>query len=557
MFCTSTLIEGVNLPADNLFITNYRSGRPQMTSVEFRNLIGRVGRIKFNLYGNVFFISDGEQVTEKEYVRLLREPIPDQRLSIVQELKPKLKKHVVETLLSGSSKIEPYDTKSQKQPEEEYIMMRKFGLILLKDIMDDRDSLVRREFAAFMPEGSEQTIREKFEGQKEFIDSDINISADQSRRLAAAIRNGTHYPKSQDGRFSHPVVLGFLEELSRIFNWDKYEFGTLGKRNKAGEHAKLSWYAVILSQWMEGHGLSYIMRKAIDYMKDNPEKFWLNDYGKSIELFLANGTADSLIIAELSNWNGKAIKIPRIEVADCKRDDINGAGVYFLFCKEEDDTDSVYIGESETVQDKLIQHIRDYNAEKEKFYWTTAVIFLGRDLNKALIRYLEDRFVQIARECKRYNVLTKNTYSRTVMKEAHIAAMEEFIDNVRVLINALGYKVLEPTVQNTSSSTQDDEILYLSTGAAKATGIVTTEGFVLLAGSVVNEKVSEKSLSKGAIALRKKHFNSGKVKDLTTTEDILFSSSSAAADFVTGYSVSGPAMWKNAVGKPLKEIESR
>ena len=260
-------------------------------------------------------------------------------------------------------------------------------------------------------------------------------------------------------------------------------------------------------------------------------------YGKSIELFLANGTADSLIIAELSNWNGKAIKIPRIEVADCKRDDINGAGVYFLFCKEEDDTDFVYIGESETVQDRLIQHIRDYNAEKEKFYWTTAVIFLGRDLNKALIRYLEDRFVQIARECKRYNVLTKNTYSRTVIKEAHIAAMEEFIDNVRVLINALGYKVLEPTVQNTSSSTQDDEILYLSTGAAKATGIVTTEGFVLLAGSVVNEKVSEKSLSKGAIALRKKHFNSGKVKDLTTTEDILFSSSSAAADFITGYSV--------------------
>ena len=32
-------------------------------------------------------------------------------------------------------------------------------------------------------------------------------------------------------------------------------------------------------------------------------------YGKSIELFLVNGSADSLITAELSNWNGKAIKI--------------------------------------------------------------------------------------------------------------------------------------------------------------------------------------------------------------------------------------------------------
>lgn len=280
-------------------------------------------------------------------------------------------------------------------------------------------------------------------------------------------------------------------------------------------------------------------------------------YGKSIELFLANGTADSLITAELSNWNGKAIKIPRIEVSDCKRDDIKGAGVYFLFCKEEDDSDSVYIGESETIQERLNQHIRDYNADKEKFYWTTAVIFLGRDLNKALIRYLEDRFVQIARESKRYKVLTKNTYGKTVMKESQTAAMEEFIDNVRILINALGYKVLEPTVHNDPNSSVDDETLFLNLGNASGKGMVTTEGFVLFAGAVLNEKTSEKSLSKGAATLRKKHLASNKVKDYVTTEDILFSSSSAAADFVTGYSVSGPATWKNSAGVTLKELEAK
>lgn len=32
-------------------------------------------------------------------------------------------------------------------------------------------------------------------------------------------------------------------------------------------------------------------------------------YGKSIELFLVNGSTDSLIIAELSNWNGKAVNL--------------------------------------------------------------------------------------------------------------------------------------------------------------------------------------------------------------------------------------------------------
>lgn len=36
-------------------------------------------------------------------------------------------------------------------------------------------------------------------------------------------------------------------------------------------------------------------------------------YGETIELFLVNGTANSVVAAELSNWNGKAIKIPRIE----------------------------------------------------------------------------------------------------------------------------------------------------------------------------------------------------------------------------------------------------
>lgn len=280
-------------------------------------------------------------------------------------------------------------------------------------------------------------------------------------------------------------------------------------------------------------------------------------YGKSIELFLANGTADSLVIAELSNWNGKAIKIPRLEVAECERTDIKGAGVYFLFCKEENDTDSVYIGESETVYDRLNQHIKDYNSEKEKFYWTTAVIFFGRDLNKALIRYLEDRLVQIARDSKRFKVLTKNTYGKTVMKESQIAAMEEFIDNVKILINALGYKVLEPAIQTNADTPSNDKLLYLNTGNVKAKGVITTEGFVLLAGSTVNEKTSEKSLSKGAVELRKKHFNAGKVKDLTTVEDIIFSSSSAAADFVTGYSISGPQNWKNKDGVILKDLETQ
>lgn len=281
-------------------------------------------------------------------------------------------------------------------------------------------------------------------------------------------------------------------------------------------------------------------------------------YGKSIELFLANGTADSLIIAELSNWNGKAIKIPRIEVLNCNREDFVQAGVYFLFCKEDDSSDSVYIGEAENVKERLVQHIRDYQIEKEKYYWNTAVVFIGRDLNKALIRYLENRFVEIARGCHRNLVLTKNTYKNTVMKESQIAAMEEFIENAKILINVLGYKVLEPLLHfdKTDSVTADDVLLYINKGSAVATGKVTTEGFVVLKGAIINEKMSVKSVSASVVKLRDKYISDGKVKDLITTEDILFSSSSAAADFILGYSVSGPKTWMDKIGRSLKEIEN-
>lgn len=286
-------------------------------------------------------------------------------------------------------------------------------------------------------------------------------------------------------------------------------------------------------------------------------------YGKSIELFLVNGSADSLITAELSNWNGKAIKIPRIEVASCNRDDITQAGVYFLFCKDDDGSDSVYIREAENVKERLVQHLRDYQSEKEKYYWTTAVIFIGRDLNKALIRYLENRFVEVARVCKRYTVLTKNTYKNTVMKESQIAVMEEFVDNVKTLISALGYKVLEPLNKPViivsdvgEHSDTEDLSLHLERtikglGKVEADGVRTSEGFVVLQGS----RIAVEDDDTIPVVLKQQR-RKVSVIDGVLQEDVLFSSPSYAAMFVIGKSANGLISWKDETGRSLKDIEN-
>ena len=275
-------------------------------------------------------------------------------------------------------------------------------------------------------------------------------------------------------------------------------------------------------------------------------------YGKAIELFLVNGTADSLVTAELSNWNGKAIKIPRTEVSESDREDIKGVGIYFLICQEDDGTDSVYIGEAENILDRLVQHLRDYQSGKEKYYWNTAVIFVGRDLNKALIRYLENRIVEIAKDCGRYKVLTKNTFKNTVLKEAQIASMEEFIDNIKVLINTLGYRVLSPVPK----PSDDTVYLYCKGITAFAKGFVSAGGFTVMEGSKVSDHTvpSLEKNGKTYYKLRNTLVRDGVITDNIFTRDYEFNAPSAASTVVLGHPSNGQNDWKTAEGTKLKEL---
>lgn len=207
---------------------------------------------------------------------------------------------------------------------------------------------------------------------------------------------------------------------------------------------------------------------------------------------------------------------------------------------------------SENIKERLVQHIRDFNAEKEKYYWHTAVIFIGSDLNKSLIRYLEDRFVTIAKKCKRYTVLTKNTYSKTVIKESQKAAMEEFIDNVKIVINTLGFNVLEPKAQPETDDTET--MLFMSYGSAQAKGKRTSDGFVVFAGSIISATTT-KACPDSAIKNRTKYEKSID-ENCTLTDDLLFSSPSGAASFVGGSALSGNELWKDKNGTKLKDIDS-
>ncbi len=281
-------------------------------------------------------------------------------------------------------------------------------------------------------------------------------------------------------------------------------------------------------------------------------------YGKTIKLFLMDADPDERMVCELSNWNGKAYRIPRGKVKDCSdRQDLKGTSVYLLFGRAESSTSKakVYIGEAENAYSRLVQHV------SEKEFWNESVVFISKDenLNKAHIKYLESRLYEIATSAGRYDIENGNTPTRSSISESDQAEMEEFIEYIKILINTMGFKVFEPLIKVESNTKNPDEVFFVK-GArgADSRGKRTSDGFVVFSGSKVAVDTVP-SFPKGFNALRDELIDNEIIveegEDLVLVSDYLFSSPSAAAAVIMGRSANGLIEWKNSKGKELKSVE--
>ena len=282
-------------------------------------------------------------------------------------------------------------------------------------------------------------------------------------------------------------------------------------------------------------------------------------YGKTIKLFLMDADPNGRIICELSNWTGKAYRIPRGKVKDCAdRAELKSTAVYILFGGAESSIKKpkAYIGEAENAYSRLVQHV------SEKEFWNEAVVFISKDenLNKAHIKYLESRLYELAANAGRYEIQNGNTPTKSSISESDEAEMEEFIEYVRMLINTMNFKVFEPLVKENTSLDTDAEELYLK-GArgASGRGKRVIDGFVVFKGSEVAASTVP-SFPKGFSSLRDELIGNEMIKKdqekFIFSIDYLFSSPSAAAAVIMGRSANGLLEWKDRSGKAIKEIES-
>lgn len=298
LFCTSTLLEGVNLPADNLIITSISNGG-KMTPVEFKNLIGRVGRISFNLYGNAFIVRYDEKQKQNDIEKLLQGNVEPQELSISKTLTGPQREKIVKDLMNGTTQFTKH---SNSQTVENQAYVRKIGLILLKDILDDHHSLVRKDFDKYLNNETISQIKRKFGVSNIQQDDDIFTSVDQAINLHDYIARGNNYPEPDD----YDGLVRFLEDLYVIFKWEFYE-----RKNELANKNVLRFYAVIINQWVNGFGLKSIIDYSIEHHRMHPDPFYVNNqrtfYNDSTEhknviITEVLGIIENIVLFKIANY---------------------------------------------------------------------------------------------------------------------------------------------------------------------------------------------------------------------------------------------------------------
>jgi len=282
--------------------------------------------------------------------------------------------------------------------------------------------------------------------------------------------------------------------------------------------------------------------------------------GKSINLYLMDGTEEGRWQATIIGWTGIGYKIPRRALKECADlSYINTPGVYFLFGKDDaTGRQFIYVGEAEDVQKRLLQ---PHTFEKDGLYWTEAVVFLAQDdsLEKGRVKYLEHRFYTIATEAKRYLVKNGNTPTKSSLPKPIRDFLESFLLNVKLILPALGYRALIPMpssdVKNTKDGDQD--LLYLKRSKPvpwEAVGKVTAEGFWVLKGSYIHPNVA--SYAPANVKKAREQYADKVDKNHVLKEDICFGSPSFASSFVCGKNTSGLKEWKNEKGISLGDVDT-
>lgn len=263
LFCTSTLLEGVNLPAKNIFILSEKIGDGKMSDIDFWNLAGRAGRLRKDISGNIFCVNLYNQSgywKDSKNVSILR-------TKKICEIKPQILSKQNDNLYKNISNYfeqKEYSNKGLSAEKKKTIEM--YGNILLFHDSINNDSILKDRFVD-SDKNSVSLLKKTRNALKvapEILATSIDINiANQNKIAISDVPNLPISTKRED----------CLEVLTILYEQYKWEETESGGRNPMIRHKnQLRYYATLMESWINTKPLKVLIQRTIDFFYNDGDE---------------------------------------------------------------------------------------------------------------------------------------------------------------------------------------------------------------------------------------------------------------------------------------------
>lgn len=259
IFCTSTLLEGVNLPAKNIFILVNKNGLSAFTPIDFWNLAGRAGRLSKELSGNIYCIKDNVKEWKDTGILIKKEEIV-LKPTVFSKTDGNLKR--IEKLLLNK-------TISGTQTEKN--ILEYIANIICIDTMEI-DTEYKSPLIQKLIEKNKNEIIEYAKNKTINLKVPLSI-LNSNQSIGLNIQNKVYLSVSENPvklpKVDYDACLEFLNVFYDLYEWGNTETNLKNKKS-------LKYYAFLMNQWINGISLNQIINQSISYHDEHSETFYIN-----------------------------------------------------------------------------------------------------------------------------------------------------------------------------------------------------------------------------------------------------------------------------------------
>lgn len=256
--CTSTLLQGMNLPAKNIFVENPKKGRGRpMQSGDFWNLVGRAGRMAKEFDGNVYCIHGGEWESD---------PLKGSKLDAIKSaFSAALNDHLADLVEVA---LKPPASSESDQSWAEQALARIYGQFTIKE-----KRIAESEFANPANRAALEAVDESMETLKKsqtlpipLLEENLYFHPVRLEEIANRFRAGDArdwIPPSPHARGSYGRLKSCFQLLEEVFFRTGYQVYT--------------YEAFLALDWMRGATLKELIRNKIEYKNAGQDIDKIND----------------------------------------------------------------------------------------------------------------------------------------------------------------------------------------------------------------------------------------------------------------------------------------